>query len=328
LAALLFDNDTIFNESATHFDELAEKIFRFQVANNGVYGQYAHLVAAHRSGHFSLTELPFLPISFFKTHQVSSFTEEPTMVFTSSGTTGLVLSQHFVKNADLYRQSFTRGFEFFYGRANQYAFLCLLPSYLERSGSSLVYMARDLIEQSGNADSGFFLGASGKLQQVLEKREATGQPSILLGVTFALLDFGKDFEGKLKHTIIMETGGMKGRKKEMTRAEVHHNLIEAFGVPAIHAEYGMTELMSQAYAQANGLYECPPWMRVLVREEDDPFSVKTIGAGLLCIVDLANVHSCSFIETNDVGRVYADGSFEVMGRLDNADLRGCSLMVV
>jgi hypothetical protein len=272
--------------------------------------------------------VPFLPISFFKTHQISSYSGEAEKVFTSSGTTGSETSCHYVPDLKLYEESFTRGFGHFYGDPAQYAFLCLLPSYLEREGSSLIYMAQRLIEQSGQADSGFFLEAAGKLVEILERREKDGLKTILLGVSFALLDFAEIFPMPLLHTIIMETGGMKGRRRELTRAELHDKLQKAFGVLTIHSEFGMTELMSQAYSTGGGRYQCPPWMRVFVRDEDDPFSVHSQGSGLLCIADLANLFSCSFIETSDVGRVFEDGSFEVLGRMDNSDIRGCSLLVV
>lgn len=272
--------------------------------------------------------IPFLPVSLFKTHQITTFKGEAEKVFTSSGTTGTETSRHYVPDLRFYEESFTRGFRHFYGEPAQYAFLCLLPSYLEREGSSLIYMAHKLIELSGQTDSGFFLQADGKLIETIVRREKEGLKTILLGVSFALLDFAEQHPMPLQHTIIMETGGMKGRRKELTRAELHSVLKKAFGVTTIHSEYGMTELMSQAYAKGEGRFQCPPWMRVFVRDEDDPLSVHSQGAGLLCIADLANVFSCSFIEAADMGRVFADGSFEVLGRMDHSDIRGCSLLVV
>jgi len=353
----------IFNVNMGDFVAYAGNIFSYQYQNNAVYRKYCDLRGVHcpflgftnranddvgerenegenfksqtspllgdqRGASNPKPEIPFLPISFFKTHRITSFTGEAEKVFTSSGTTGAETSRHYVPDLKLYEESFTRGFRHYYGDPAQYAFLCLLPSYLEREGSSLIYMAQRLIELSGQADSGFFLQAGGKLIETLARREREGLKTILLGVSFALLDFAENHPMALQHTIIMETGGMKGRRRELTRAELHSILQAAFGVAFIHSEYGMTELMSQAYSKGDGRYQCPPWMRVYVRDEDDPFSIHTQGAGLLCIADLANVYSCSFIETADVGRVFADGSFEVLGRMDNSDIRGCSLLVV
>jgi hypothetical protein len=269
-----------------------------------------------------------LPVSLFKTHQVYCGNQVPEAVFTSSGTTGMVTSQHAVAHLHFYETSFRLAFEQYYGMVEQYAVLALLPAYLERSGSSLVYMANALIQQSGQADSGFFLTATGALQQILMRREAAGAPSLLLGVSFALLDFAEQHAMPLKHTIIAETGGMKGRRRELTRMELHDELCKAFRVNAIHSEYGMTELLSQAWSNGHGVYKCPPWMRVYVRAEDDPGTIKPSGTGILCIADLANLYSCSFIETQDIGHLYPDGSFEVLGRLDYSDIRGCSLLTL
>jgi hypothetical protein len=316
--------DEIFKISKDAFVDLALKIYHFQKNTNPVYCQFLE----EKKIPDGLTTFPFLPISLFKTHAVLSGNLPVEKVFTSSGTTGLSLSKHAVCNLSFYEKSFTTCFQQFYGSPKSYAILCLLPSYLEREGSSLIYMAEKLVEKSGHPDSGFFLKSEGKLTDILEKRERKGKKSFLLGVSFALLDFAENNPMPLKHTTVMETGGMKGRRKEMTRMELHQILTEAFGLDVIHSEYGMTELLSQAYSKGEGRYYCPPWMRVLVREEDDPFSVKETGAGILCIIDLANMYSCSFIETADVGRVYADGSFEVLGRIDNSDIRGCSLLVV
>lgn len=315
----------IFNVSEGDFDALAWQIFHFQYVNNPVYKAFADL-KARGSKPRQLLEIPFLPVEFFKTHQVRAFTGRAQRIFTSSGTTGMVTSRHAVANLELYRTSFFKGFQHFYGQPSQYAFLCLLPGYLDRKGSSLIYMAHHLIRQSGSADSGFYLQANQALIDVLQKREAAGQKSILLGVSFALLDFAENNPLRLEHTLVMETGGMKGRRKEITRPELADSLKQAFGVSAIHSEYGMTELLSQAYSLGEGRFRCPPWMRVWVRAQDDPAEVSTTGTGLLCIVDLANVYSCSFLQTADLGTVYPDGSFEVLGRIDNSDIRGCSLL--
>jgi phenylacetate-coenzyme A ligase PaaK-like adenylate-forming protein len=275
-----------------------------------------------------LTSIPFLPISFFKTHKVISGNRKIEKIFSSSGTTGNTVSQHLVCDISLYETSFLSAFTMFYGCPSDYAILCLLPAYLEREGSSLIYMAEKLVSLSGQPESGFFLKTKGELLDRLLARELSGKKTLLLGVSFALLDFAEENPMVLNHTILMETGGMKGRKTEMTRMALHQKLEDAFGVPSIHSEYGMTELLSQAYSVCGGRYVCPPWMRVFVREEDDPFVVKDCGAGIICVMDLANVYSCAFIETADVGRIHPDGSFEVLGRMDNSDIRGCSLLVV
>ncbi len=272
-------------------------------------------------------DIPSLPISFFKTHEVITTQFEPQTVFESSGTTQTVQSKHWVKDIELYRQSFMKAFELFYGKIEDWCILGLLPSYLERQHSSLVMMVDEMIKLSGHADSGFYLYEHEKLSQTLQKLEGLGQKTLLIGVTFGLLGFAASFPQKLQHTVVMETGGMKGRRKELTSAEVHRQLMDGLGVTAIHSEYGMTELLSQAYSKGEGRFVCPPWMRVLVRDEEDPLLVKASGRGILQVIDLANIYSCCFIATEDVGIVYEDGNFEVWGRLDNSDIRGCSLMV-
>ena len=322
-----FAASDIFNASGTHFNTLAWEVFNFQLENNAIYRQYCQALGFKWVPEMPFSQIPFLPISFFKTHDVAAFQGEASIVFTSSGTTGTATSKHPVKELAIYETSFFKGFELFYGHPENYAFLCLLPSYLEREGSSLIYMAEQLVQFSKDSDSGFYLNAHSGMADILQKREKEVKKTVLLGVTYALLDFADTLPMPLENTIIMETGGMKGRRMELTRAEVHQQLKAAFGVKNIHSEYGMTELLSQAYSFGNGLFKCPPWMRVLVRAEDDPFDIRTEGAGLLCIIDLANYYSCAFIETADVGRVFADGSFEVLGRMDNSDLRGCSLLV-
>ena len=273
--------------------------------------------------------IPFLPIGFFKTQMVCTGEFEPALVFESSGTTQTINSRHFVKDASLYTHSFNKAFELFYGPAQDWCILALLPAYLERQNSSLVMMAEELIKKSAHPESGFYLYDHDKLAEVLQQLEAKRQQTILIGVTFALLDFAEQFPMPLQHTVIMETGGMKGRKEEMIREQVHELLKKAFGLKMIHSEYGMTELLSQAYSKGAGLFHCPPWMKVLIREEDDPFAVKKdAGTGVLNIIDLANVYSCAFIATDDAARLHADGSFEVLGRVDNSDIRGCSLLAV
>lgn len=318
----------IFNVKKAGFLSQCLAAFSLQYEQVAIYRNFCHQLGVEPSHISRLEEIPFLPISFFKTHAVVNDPDAVQVVFTSSGTTGQIPSRHYVTDLSLYEASFTAGFRHFFGEPDQYAILCLLPSYLERTGSSLVYMASKLIEQSNNPQSGFFLESTGALQQIIAEREMQGQKSILLGVTFALLDFAAKHPMELKHAIVMETGGMKGRRAEMTRAEMHQQLCQAFNISEVFAEYGMTELLSQAYSTGKGIFVCPPWMQVLVRPEDDPFLVKPVGTGILCIVDLANQNSCSFIETGDLGRVHPDGSFEVLGRMDHSEMRGCSLLAL
>ncbi len=272
--------------------------------------------------------IPALPISFFKTHTVTSTDFTPERIFESSGTTGSINSRHLVKEGAVYRRSFQQAFRLFYGDEKDWCILGLLPSYLERQNSSLVMMVDELIRSSGHPDGGFYLTDWEKLSVTLQKLEKQQQKTLLIGVTFGLLDFAEAYPQQLQHTVVMETGGMKGRRKELTRAEVHDLLMKGLGVTAVHSEYGMTELLSQAYSNGRGRFYCPPWMKVLVRDEEDPLAVRESGTGLLQVIDLANLYSCSFIATEDVGMVYPDGSFEVWGRLDNSDIRGCSLLVV
>jgi hypothetical protein len=319
--------DKIFSTDEAHFEELAVDLFHFQYEHNPVYNQYVNSLPIVGRTIRSLAQIPFLPIQCFKTHTIKTTAFEPQAVFESSGTTQTINSRHYVKHLDLYKQSFLTAFGQFYGPVQDCCVIGLLPSYLERRHSSLVVMVDELIRQSGHAASGFYLYEHEKLHSLLQELEAKGQKTILIGVTFALLDFAEKFPLPLKHTIVMETGGMKGRREEITRQQVHDILKAAFGLPAIHAEYGMTELLSQAYSTGAGILHCPPWMKALVREEDDPFAIRQAGSGILNVIDLANIYSCSFIATEDVARVYDDGSFEVQGRMDNSDIRGCSLMV-
>lgn len=325
-----FDVNNIF--SLTHdpvlFWEECLHTFRFQYAQNPVYRQWCDLTGVDVSAIKTQTAIPALPISFFKTHTVTTTHFDPETVFESSGTTKTNTSRHFVKDINLYRQSFLEAFTLFYGNVKDWCILGLLPSYLERQHSSLVMMVDELIKLSGHQANGFYLDEHEKLSQTLRKLEAKNQKTLLIGVTFGLLDFAAGFPQQLNHTIVMETGGMKGRRKELTRAEVYQSLSDGLGVDKVHSEYGMTELLSQAYSRGDGRFVCPPWMKILVRDEEDPLSIKETGRGLLQIIDLANRYSCSFIATEDVGMVYEDGSFEVWGRLDNSDMRGCSLLVV
>ncbi|MCH5596813.1 LuxE/PaaK family acyltransferase [Niabella ginsengisoli] len=323
---------SIFND-ALDFNDACLQVFRFQYANNNIYKQYVDALAVPVSKIDQPAKIPFLPIRFFKTHRIISTTFTTNLVFESSGTTETINSKHYVKDAAIYEQSFNKCFEQFYGKPDEWCVLGLLPSYLERQNSSLVYMVQKLIDQSGHDQSGFYLNDFDKLIKTLQTLEAVGQKTLLIGVTFGLLDFAEKYKMPLKHTIVMETGGMKGRRREMIRAEVHDILKQAFSLNTIHSEYGMTELLSQAYSHGNGLFKTPDWMRILLRDEEDPLTVKedTTTArtrGLINIIDLANIYSCSFIATDDLGVLNNDGSFEVTGRMDNSDLRGCSLLVV
>jgi phenylacetate-coenzyme A ligase PaaK-like adenylate-forming protein len=303
--------------------------FRYQYEHNVIYQKYVNLIGCNPSDVNDIYHIPFLPISFFKNHHIVSGTQEPELIFGSSGTTG-TRSLHYVFSADIYKKSLLKSFELFFGHPSQYAYVCLLPSYIERNDSSLIYMANELIKQSNHPLSGFYLHAEDKeLTKVLLELESTQQPTILLGVTFALIDLATVSPMPLKFVRIVETGGMKGRGKEMVRQEVHEILKKAFSVDVVYSEYGMTELLSQAYMHADGLFHAPPWMRILCRETEDPFTWVPMGkTGGINVIDLANIYSCCFIETQDLGKVYSDGSFEVIGRFDHSDIRGCNLMVI
>jgi len=311
------------------FREYALKVFRFQAVKNPVYREYLQMLGVDPGFVHTLEEIPFLPIEFFKTHRVLCTDREPEVTFESSGTTGMTPSRHHVADATLYRKSFLEGFRLFYGDPARFCILALLPSYLERSGSSLVYMMEHLIRLSAHPDSGFYLNNLGDLATKLERRSKDGVPTLMLGVSFALLELAEQHPMKLgKNITVMETGGMKGQRKELVRGELHAILQQAFGVPSVHSEYGMTELLSQAYSRGGGLFHAPPWMKVVARDANDPLSPAGTGrSGGLNIVDLANLYSCSFVSTGDLGKVYEDGSFEVLGRFDHAEIRGCNLLV-
>jgi phenylacetate-coenzyme A ligase PaaK-like adenylate-forming protein len=326
--ALKHFTDRIFSiPSETTFRELCMAIFQYQATENKVYGQYLHSLRIEPSDIKEIEQIPFLPISFFKTHKVVSSEADNYIVFTSSGTGG-EQSKHYVSDISVYEQSFLKCFEIAYGPIDKLCLLALLPSYLEREGSSLVYMTDQLIKKSSHSQSGFYLDEMNKLTDTLEKLEKEKQPTLLLGVTYALLDLIEKRKFSLQQTIVMETGGMKGRRKEMIREELHEVLSKGFGVDVIHSEYGMTELLSQAYSKGNGIFNCPPWMRILIRETNDPLSLAGDEiTGGINVIDLANVNSCSFIATQDLGKTYKDGSFEVLGRFDNSDLRGCNLLI-
>ena len=318
------DIQQLWNLPKENFLRVSRTVFQWQAKHNEVYKQWVQLNKASAK---ELITIPFLPISFFKTQEVI-IGPKPITLFESSGTTQDIVSKHWVQNTALYEQSFLNGFELVYGAPSNYCIIGLLPSYLERVNSSLVYMVNQLIQASGHEESGFYLDDFKKLDAVLKKLENEKQQVWLIGVSFALTDFAAAYPQKLVYTTVVETGGMKGRKKELTREELHEVLTTNFGTPTIHSEYGMTELLSQAYAIKEGVFKCPPWMKVLVADEEDPIELKETGRGILHIIDLANLYSCSFIATEDLGEVYDDGSFKVLGRIDSSARRGCSLLVV
>ena len=332
-------HDKIFLVQEKSFEQLALDIFHFQYDANTFYRSYIDALGIKPGAINKIEKIPFLPVSFFKTDKIITGKFNAQEIFESSGTTQSINSRHHVKDISIYSESFTNAFENIYGRVSQWCVLGLLPSYLERGNSSLVYMVDNLIRKSQHPLSGFYLNDLDKLKETLSSLEKGNQKTLLIGVTYALLDFAETFPMKLSHTTIMETGGMKGRRKELTRLEVHEQLKKAFGKKEIHSEYGMTELLSQAYAEKEGKFRSPNWMKVLIRDDEDPLTVQRsnyIGqdnetkpvTGAINVIDLANVYSCSFIATDDVGKLYPDESFEVLGRMDGSDLRGCSLLTV
>lgn len=322
-------SDRIFSiQSENDFNELAIEAFNFQFENIKVYREFCdhiHIVAQDIKHYL---QIPYLPIEFFKTHNVLLTDAEPQFTFTSSGTTGVKTSKHNVIDISIYEQSFLNAFNYFFGNIEDFCVLALLPSYLEREDSSLVYMANKLIELSSHADSGFYLNNYRQLSQKLNILNKTGKKVLLLGVSYALLDLAEQFPQKLISTIIMETGGMKGHRKEMVKEELHDTLCSAFNVKSIYSEYGMTELLSQAYSKGKGVFETPSWMKVVIRDTYDPFFFYGKNrSGGINVIDLANINSCCFIETKDIGKMFSENSFTILGRFDNSDIRGCNLMV-
>jgi hypothetical protein len=311
------------------FDRLALDVFKYQAAFNSVFKAYISLLGIDYQQVKDVEDLPFLPIQFFKNKEIKTGDWSPAVTFTSSGTTSETTSSHQLFSPDFYKKNARRGFQGFYGDVKNYCVLALLPAYLERSGSSLIFMADDFIRQSKYPESGFFLNNVEELLTVLNDLQTRKVPTLLIGVSFALLDLAERFPQDLSNIIIMETGGMKGRRKEITRRELHQIFNNAFQTTAIHSEYGMTELFSQAYSQGDGIFFSSPTMRVLAREVTDPFQIQKAGkTGVLNIIDLANLDTCSFIATDDLGKVNADNSFEILGRLDASDVRGCNLLVL
>lgn len=323
----MISKEEIFSiENSSDFENVALKVFRFQAKNNLIYKEFIEHLNVNPENVDSIEKIPFLPIQFFKTHKIITVGQEVEKIFTSSGTTGSLTSKHFVSDLSFYTESLIHSFKYFYGDLKDYTIFALLPSYLEREGSSLIDMVEFWIETSGKG--GFYLYNHEELFEDLKESESQGNRNILIGVSFALLDFIENYSMNLQHTIVMETGGMKGRKKEITREELHQLLKNGFGVNEIHSEYGMTELLSQAYSKGDSKFHCPKWMKVQIRDTEDPLSYLQFGrTGGVNIIDLANLNSCSFIATEDLGRNYSDGSFEIMGRFDHTDVRGCNLMV-
>lgn len=315
-------------ENNEQFNKIALTVFKYQAEHCLVYKTYMSHLQVNVNEISTVEQIPFLPIGFFKSHAVLSSNNPVETIFSSSGTTGMSQSTHQVTNVNLYERSYLQAFNQFYGEIEDYCFIALLPSYQQRSGSSLIYMVNDLIEKSNHPNSGYFLYNHQELLKTLTQLKSKNQKTILIGVTYALLDFIEHFEIDFPELIVMETGGMKGKRKEMVREELHEQLTKGFGIKYIHSEYGMTELLSQAYSLGDGIFNCPNWMRILIRDTNDPLSLIAKGrTGGINVIDLANVNSCSFIATQDLGKINEGNSFEVLGRFDNSDIRGCNLLV-
>jgi hypothetical protein len=308
------------------FEKRALRLFQIQSQKCDVYGKYLDLINVDSSQVFQIEQIPFLPIQFFKNQKILSTNSEVQIKFSSSGTSGKSTSKHYVSDVSIYEQSFLSAFKQFYGSVEDYRIMALLPSYLEREGSSLVYMCNQLIKKSKHPQSGFYLNNLDQLKEILQNK--ADKKTLLIGVSYALIDLVEKGAIKLQNTIVMETGGMKGKRKEMIREELHQILKDGFGLDKIHSEYGMTELLSQAYSKGDGIFESPDWMRVVARSTDDPLSVlgDNISGGLN-IIDLANINSCAFIATQDLGKTLGNNQFEVLGRFDHSDVRGCNLLV-
>lgn len=319
----------IFHISCSNeFENLALELFHYQSAKNIIYKQYIDLLGINPKSISCLDDIPCLPVSVFKTHKVLTSDEPVKIVFKSSGTAVNIPSNHYLTDIDLYKTSFLKCFNLFYGKPDNYCILALLPSYLERGDSALVYMAEQLIKETKHPQSGFYLNNIDKLAIMLKELEKNNQAVLLLGVSFALIDLAENHNLKLNNTIVMETGGMKGRRKEIVREELHSTLRAGLGVENIHSEYGMTELLSQAYSKSDGRFDCPPWMKIMIRDAYDPFTYLDKGrTGGVNIIDLANIDSCAFLETSDLGKILPCGQFEILGRFDNSDARGCNLLI-
>ncbi|MBN1251108.1 MAG: acyltransferase [Bacteroidales bacterium] len=324
-----FQNKNIFNLlSESEFGDIAIDIFKYQYKNNIVYKQFVDYLNVDYKKINTVEQIPFLPIEFFKTHKVISGSNNAKITFLSSGTTNLNRSKHHITDLEIYRNSFTKGFEFFYGNISDYCILGLLPNYLENKSSSLIYMMEDLIKLSNCNKSGFYLNNYEELYNTILDLKKLNKKYILIGVSYALIDFANLFKIDLSDGILMETGGMKGKRKELTKSELHSFFKESFNVSNVHSEYGMTELLSQSYSKGEGIFECPPWMKILIRDTYDPLSdIGTGRTGGINVIDFANFNSCSFIATKDLGKLHENGRFEVLGRFDDSDIRGCNLLV-
>jgi phenylacetate-coenzyme A ligase PaaK-like adenylate-forming protein len=311
------------------FHDTAMEIFECQAANNKVYSDFLKALKITREDVNQIEDIPFLPVEFFKNHKIITGKHSPEKIFESSGTTGNSVSRHYISDISLYEESFSGAFRLFYGEPSDFVIAALLPSYAERKNSSLVYMMNGLIKQNRNSSGGFFINNTDELLAAIKTWKSEKQKILLIGVSFALLDLAEKKSPDLSGVIVMETGGMKGRRKEITRAELHSILKEKFNITEVHSEYGMTELLSQAYSKGNGLFHSPPWMKIMIRDPQDPLSLmeEPYKTGGINIIDLANINSCSFISTGDLGRIHKDGGFEVLGRFDNSDIRGCNLLI-
>lgn len=323
------NKNKIFSVSSIYeFNDIALEIFNYQYNNSELYRSFVNYLGVKLNDVNQFKKIPFLPIEFFKNKRVYSSSKSVEKIFTSSGTTSSELSNHYIADLSVYYKSFLTSFELFYGNISDYCVLALLPSYLERNTSSLIFMVKDLINRSNDKNSGFYLDNYEKLAEKLNELNSKNRKVLLIGVTFALLDLAEKYSFKLSDIIVMETGGMKGRRKEITRDEVHRILCKCFNVNLIHSEYGMTELLSQAYSKGEGIFYTPPWMKILIRDVNDPLNLlETNRTGGINIIDLANYNSCSFIATQDIGKLHYQGSFEVLGRFDTSDIRGCNLMI-
>jgi phenylacetate-coenzyme A ligase PaaK-like adenylate-forming protein len=321
--------ENIFNVTPQTFDDVALQVFKFQYQNVSVYREFCMLQKRSPENVNSILEIPFLPIELFKTNKIIADGREAQAIFESSTTTGNVPSKHYVADLSFYEYSFAKCFRFFFGEVSDYVLLALLPSYLERGNSSLVYMADKLIQQSGQNASSFVKDEDGYLYDLLDVLKTSKRKTILLGVTFALMDFAAKYKIDFPDLIVMETGGMKGRREELTREEVHWELRTSFGVPKIFSEYGMTEMLSQAYSKGDGIFKAPPWLKIVVRDLYEPVRLLPgESTGAVNVIDLANLYSCSFLATADLGKVHADASFEILGRVSGAEVRGCNLMAI
>ena len=324
----MFRNRIFKITSNKEFEQLTLEIFRYQAVKNPIYNQFLEMLKFDTSSVKQISQIPFLPIYFFKRFEIITGKNNSEETFSSSGTTGTIRSKHFVTDLSVYEESYIKSFELFYGSIKDYTILALLPSYLEREGSSLIYMVDDFIKKTHNSDSGFYLNDLDKLAKKLVELNLKGTKVLLIGVTYALLDLIEKNQFKLQNMIVMETGGMKGKRREMIREELHEKLCDGFGVTEIHSEYGMTELLSQAYSKGNGIFETSPWMKILIRDTEDAFSyLPPYKSGGINVIDLANYNSCSFIATQDLGKLHSDNTFEVLGRFDHSDIRGCNLLI-